>query len=69
MSGLEQATEAGSLLDNEELSQDGLSSVDRLPSTFVTTRGEDPSEKFAVNYLNELFKSSQENGISDIHFE
>lgn len=69
MNGLVDAVAAGSLLDNKELTQEGLNSVDRLPSTFVVTRATDPSEKFAVAYLNELFKTSQENGISDVHFE
>lgn len=60
----------GSLLDVDETTQEGLSSYDRLPSAFVTVRGEnDKIEKWAVNYLNELFKSSMVNGISDIHFE
>ncbi|MCK4083682.1 type II/IV secretion system protein [Acinetobacter radioresistens] len=57
------------LLGSEQPTQDGLNSTDRIPSTFVMTRSKDASEKFAVDYLNELFKTSQENGISDVHFE
>lgn len=69
MSSTAEAIANGSLLDNKDMNQEGLNSVDRLPTSFVVTREKDSSEKFAVDYLNELFKTSQQNGISDVHFE
>lgn len=69
MNGLAEATQAGSLLDNKEITPDGLNSYDRIPPIFMMTRSGDKLEKFAVDYLNELFQTSQANGVSDVHFE
>lgn len=43
--------------------------IDRLPLTFIQSRSRDSNEKFAVDYLNELFKWAMQTKVSDIHFE
>jgi type II secretory ATPase GspE/PulE/Tfp pilus assembly ATPase PilB-like protein len=51
---------------DEILSNGGQS---RIPDGFIAINPENKLEVFAVNYLNELFKQTLDNGVSDIHLE